>query len=178
MSKAVLISIQPKWCAKIANGKKTLEVRKNRPRLQTPFKCYIYCSMPQTTDPHQVLEIHGVDGKIRKANGKVIGEFVCNEIEEYRADEMPFGEYDIDDDASRKICLTGEELWSYGQGATLCGWHISNLVIYDKPKELGEFCHTEETACRRTRGKTWFKASDMDASLKKPPQSWCYVEEG
>ena len=42
--KAVLISIQPKWVEKIANGEKTIEVRKTRPNLQTPFKCYIYCT--------------------------------------------------------------------------------------------------------------------------------------
>ena len=30
MSKAVLISIRPKWCEKIINGDKTIEVRKTR----------------------------------------------------------------------------------------------------------------------------------------------------
>ena len=44
--KAVLISIQPKWCELISNGKKTIEVRKTRPMLETPFKCYIYCTKP------------------------------------------------------------------------------------------------------------------------------------
>ena len=48
MSKAVLISIRPEWCAKIASGEKTIEVRKTRPKLQTPFKAYIYCTMPDT----------------------------------------------------------------------------------------------------------------------------------
>lgn len=45
MSKAVIISIRPKWCQMIANGEKTVEVRKTRPKLDVPFKCYIYCSM-------------------------------------------------------------------------------------------------------------------------------------
>lgn len=44
MSKAVLISIRPEWCEKIINGKKTVEVRKTRPKMDTPFKCYIYCT--------------------------------------------------------------------------------------------------------------------------------------
>lgn len=44
MGRAVLISIQPKWCAMITQGKKILEVRKNRPKIETPFKCYIYCT--------------------------------------------------------------------------------------------------------------------------------------
>lgn len=42
MSKAVMLSIRPKWCEKIASGEKTIEVRKTKPKLDTPFKCYIY----------------------------------------------------------------------------------------------------------------------------------------
>ena len=45
MNKAVMLSIRPKWCEKIVNGEKTIEIRKTRPKLQTPFKCYIYCTM-------------------------------------------------------------------------------------------------------------------------------------
>lgn len=33
---AVLISIRPKWCEKIINGQKTIEVRKTRPKMDTP----------------------------------------------------------------------------------------------------------------------------------------------
>ena len=51
MSKAVMLSIRPKWCEKIASGKKTIEVRKTRPKLETPFKCYIYCTLPKY--PHE-----------------------------------------------------------------------------------------------------------------------------
>ena len=56
--KAVLISIRPEWCKKIINGQKTIEVRKTRPKMDTPFKCYIY----------------------RSVQGGVIGEFVCDDI--------------------------------------------------------------------------------------------------
>lgn len=42
--KAVLLSIRPEWCVKILNGEKTVEIRKNRPKLKPPFKCYIYCT--------------------------------------------------------------------------------------------------------------------------------------
>lgn len=42
---AVLISIRPKWCEKIISGEKTIEVRKTRPKMDTPFKCYIYCEL-------------------------------------------------------------------------------------------------------------------------------------
>ena len=47
--KSVLISIKPKWCELIANGKKTVEVRKSRPKIETPFKCYIYCTKIKNT---------------------------------------------------------------------------------------------------------------------------------
>lgn len=42
--KSIMISIQPKWCAKIESGAKTIEIRKTRPKIETPFKCYIYCT--------------------------------------------------------------------------------------------------------------------------------------
>ncbi len=42
--KSVLISIQPKWVEKIANGEKTIEVRKTAPKCGLPFKAYIYCT--------------------------------------------------------------------------------------------------------------------------------------
>lgn len=33
MSKAVMLSVRPKWAEKIANGEKTIEVRKTRPKM-------------------------------------------------------------------------------------------------------------------------------------------------
>ena len=69
MSKAALISIKPKWCEKIINGDKTIEVRKTRPKLDTPFKCYIYCTQGGVA--------LGAWGK----HGKVIGEFTCDRID-------------------------------------------------------------------------------------------------
>lgn len=45
----VLLPIKPKWCELIASGKKTIEVRKTRPKIETPFKCYIYCTKTKDT---------------------------------------------------------------------------------------------------------------------------------
>ena len=44
MNKTVMLSIRPKWCAKIIIGRKTMELRKSVPKLEVPFKCYIYCT--------------------------------------------------------------------------------------------------------------------------------------
>ena len=178
MSKAVLISIRPKWVEKIVNGEKTIEVRKTKPKLETPFKAYIYCTMPDAKDPHNILELHGADGKIRKANGKVIGEFTCDQT-------FPINVFDNGSiqnwlfEHMERSCLTYEELADYiGNGKTGYGWHISDLLIYDQPRELSEFqratdpcdsCHAEYTwectDCKKFSG-----------DIKRPPQSWCYVE--
>lgn len=171
MSKAVLISIRPKWCEKIANGEKTIEVRKSRPKLHTPFKCYIYCTQSGVA--------LGAWGK----HGKVIGEFTCNRIDRLAPANEPYGIYDIDDDYVLQTCLENGALWDYGHGTPLFGWHISDLKIYDTPKELTEFhawgkCKScsksgyESTAC------IYDKNCMVPVAITKAPQSWRYVEEG
>ena len=138
MSKAVLISIRPEWCEKIINGRKTIEVRKTRPKMNPPFKCYIY----------------------KCGNGKVIGEFLCDQIININ------GSGRIPSDAARPTCLEPAELHQYLGAATGYGWHISNLRIYDTPRDLREF-----TGLRQTK----FGAESVP--ITRPPQSWCYVEE-
>ena len=138
MSKAVLISIRPEWCEKIINGQKTIELRKTRPKMDTPFKCYIY----------------------KCGNGKVIGEFLCDEIININ------GAGRIPSDAARPTCLAPAELHQYLGAATGFGWHISNLRIYDTPRELREFNGLQET-----------KYGAEPVPITRPPQSWRYVEE-
>ena len=96
--KSVIISIQPKWCELIASGKKTVEVRQTKPKIETPFKCYIYCTQDkrllhkfdkgERIDDETFFEEHvfvrqntWIRGHLNP-NGKVIGEFVCYEIQE------------------------------------------------------------------------------------------------
>lgn len=153
MSKAVMLSVRPKWCEKIARGEKTIKVRKTRPKLETPFKCYIYCT--QGNDAR----------RLRGSWGKVIGEFTCDRI-------FPINVFDNGSiqnwlfEHMKRSCLTYEELADYiGNGKTGYGWHISDLRIYDAPRELSEF-----TGLRNTR----FGAAPYD--IKRAPQSWCYVE--
>ena len=72
-------------------------------------------------------------------NGKVIGEYICDEIQEWVFDNEYTRSYDISDDDLALTCLTQEQLWEYGKGKTLYGYHITNLKIYDEPKELSDF---------------------------------------
>lgn len=154
MSKAVMLSIRPKWCEKIASGEKTIEVRKTRPKMNTPFKCYIYCTQSGVA--------LGAWGK----HGKVIGEFTCDRIDRLAPTNEPYGIYDIDDDYVFQTCLENGALWDYGHGTPLYGWHIFDLRIYDTPRDLGEFIGL------RTM-KNGFELRELD----RPPQSWCYVLE-
>ena len=170
MSKAVLISIRPQWCEKIASGEKTIEIRKRRPKLETPFKCYIYCTNGETVRTPPRAYCKNIDGSIvykqEIMNGKVVGEFVCDRIDTILPANEPYGVYDIDDDYVFQMCLEYGALWDYGNGQTLYGWHISNLNIYDETKELGEF-----TGLRKTR----FGMEPV--TITRPFQSWGYVEE-
>lgn len=158
MNKAVLISIQPKWCELIASGQKTIEVRKTKPKLPTPFKCYIY-----QTKRTWIYSIYY--SKIADWQRKVIGEFMCDEI-------IPISVYYNNPNchiALREfpyVCMTDREIMNYlGNGKKGYGWHISELKIYDKPKELGDFY--KPAVC----GYTGLEPA------ARPPQSWCYVEK-
>lgn len=149
--KAVLISIQPKWCELIANGKKTVEVRKTRPKMETPFKCYIYKTKKRIlrdvtrkgqedwfgiADKTIIISCPDLDG------GKVIGEFVCDRVYDITPIQpFPFGgalDYAFQF-GFEKTALTVKEFKDYLDGNSGYGWHISELKIYDKPKELEEF---------------------------------------
>lgn len=180
MSKAVMLSIRPKWVEKIANGEKTIEVRKTCPKLETPFKCYIYCTLPKY--PHEDFIATNYPRPQFYGGGKIIGEFTCDRIYEIRKRGIPenfdycylslneWGNDDIETEirAISASCVSKEELNAYGAKAPLLyGWHISDLRIYDAPRELSEF-----TGLRDTR----FGAAPYD--IKRAPQSWCYVEEG
>ncbi len=198
MSRAVLISIRPKWCEKIVLGEKTIEVRKTRPKMETPFKCYIYCTQNgETLRTPLKAYCKNVDGSVvwkqETMNGKVIGEFVCDRIDTLLPANEPYGFYDIDDNYVIRTHLEYGALWGYGHGQTLYGWHISNLKIYNEPKALNEFtaaCRykNDDGTCPSRRIACSFQRYDYnpDGSINtvecgnticRPPQSWGYVEE-
>lgn len=159
---AVMISINPKWCELIANGQKTIEVRKTRPKIDTPFKCYIYCSYGNDRNNYML-------GK----RGKVIGEFVCDEITQFRNNFFLPSMLWIEKEA----CLSGEEICKYlGEKESGFAWHISDLKIYDKPIELSKFwtvkCTNKRNSCIGCEVKP-----NCIKTITRPPQSWYYVEE-
>lgn len=181
MSKAVMISIRPKWCEKICRGEKTIEVRKTRPKLETPFRVYIYRT--KGTVPH-IINDKWVQMEV---GGTVIGEFTCDRIYELET-KAPGGSYYVKgedqpttNDVARQSCLTLKDMHEYLKAAKGYGWHISDLKIYDALRELGEFrrvcvndLYCESCAMYWENGGN---CGNESLRLKRPPQSWCYVEE-
>lgn len=137
--KKVLISIHPRWCAEIFNGQKTIEVRKSFPRqLETPFEVLVYCTKGKENEKMCFDRYSPYIG-----NGKVIGSFVCDEIYVRPANVIYYGKGQEDYlDLLKSACMTEREVLDYMGGQfnrDTYFWHISDLKIYDKPKELGEF---------------------------------------
>ena len=221
--KSVLISIRPRWCELIASGEKTIEVRKTRTKIETPFKCYIYCTKDaKDTDRLWILneqrrtEYGGLAAVCanleenpaahRIGNGQVIGEFVCDNVEvlfdtngnpeNYMTDILP--------SILQKTALSYDKFGAYvgsrADKSSIYGWHISDLKIYDKPRELSEFFTADKEAIRQceNRKQSYYAFTDTGyikngfyykkkddwcfggckrKVLTRPPKSWCYVEE-
>lgn len=182
--KKILISIRPKWCEKIASGKKTIEVRKSAPK-EVPFKAYIYETKGKKIECGFHFEDTGITLREKyvfgmhkariikhyrdEGRGKVIGEFICDKVSTYPRN-YKFG-YEISENEFNETALTAEQFVDYGNGGTLYGWHISDLKIFDKPKELSEFSRHKEY-CH-----TWgFNVLSLE-KITRPPQSYMFVEE-
>ena len=194
MSKAVLISIRPEWCEKIVSGEKTIEVRKTRPKMTTPFKCYIYCTKGQERlvailkdgDENYGEIYHGKPVFIKTSvssvsymYGKrkmVIGEFICNNI--YEIDPA----HAIEAVISEESCVRPREIHEYLRGKTGYGWSISDLKIYDQPEGLSTFstfrkCNSYKRCGHDSNACLWAGNCIVPSTIERPPQSWLYVEE-
>ena len=189
--KSVLISIQPKWCELIASGKKMVEVRKTVPKLPTPFKCYIYCTKKKKPDEYGNIIFYKDPDGICVENGEgcsplltgmVIGEFVCDRVDKFAPTEkgVSFKRFS----ALHDTCLSLADIRAYLGSKVGYGWHISDLVIYDEPKDLAEFWSADKCPYASKDGCTYeyhcFRAGQTKrcgSTLQRPPQSWCYVED-
>jgi predicted transcriptional regulator len=198
--KSILMSIQPKWCEIIVEhsyyrddafgGVKKLEVRKTKPKVKLPLDVYIYCCEPHKKAYRQTGQFDENGKPIYKnlpsgktgyyiyngghayppynrpcSNGKVFAKFTLNEVVDidYRTIKS---DYDY-------VPLTGiykKDAVKYANGKRLFGWRIDDLVIFDKPKELGEFETYDYKIAQDVRQPCPYK------KLTRPPQSWQYVE--
>lgn len=185
---AVLQSINPPHCENIASLIKSIEVRKTRPKLETPFKAYIYCTAKKGS--HNSNLYRDSSGKVRWIDAnfdsvfrceylhqKVIGEYICDRI-----DTLLFSDTIAKwKTAEKESCLTEEQLREYSglYEKPLYLHHISNLVIYDKPKELSKFKKVNRDCFYNDLGlaiPNCDECNEPSCFIQRPPQSWCYVQ--
>lgn len=181
MNKAILISIQPKHVANILNGKKTVEVRKTFPKEYLSknknfeaYTVYIYC-----TKDKKYANLVNRGGFL---TGMVVARFDLIAITPIHAINANYW--------TDEACITEEEMQKYLNGGKGYIWHIDNLQIFDKPKELSEFKRVPYEKCGQydSKGLVWCgrcpygieEGYGCDCKYNAPlkaPQSWCYVEE-
>lgn len=216
-------SIKPQYCELIAAGRKTYEVRKTKPKIETPFKVYIYCTIGQKLNNGfggisealkqplwklrngavvNYLDVKTMDVfQCELLNGKVIGEYICDEITEYTTEFHPaddlfqgiwktvfdedtddtYGEivtsndFDNPDDCDicRKSCLTFNDIKRYvGYGdKKFYAYHITNLKIYGEPKALSEFAFAKH--CFNFKNVSIAQNSFGDYVAKYSENSFC-----
>ena len=177
----ILASLKPYYYYLIGEKIKTLEIRKSDLK-NLPQDVLYYMSKDEKSFAKIPKEFQE---KYRKHFGKVGIEFTCDKsicLDYYPQDYtgMPgkFSEM-----ICKESCLSYDEIMAYKKGKLAYGWHISDLKIYDKPKELSELwgrknCLAADTvecwncfaACREINGRRY-------QPLCRPPKSWCYIEE-
>lgn len=209
--KKILISIRPKWVAKILNGEKTFEIRKTAPKCNFPCEVYVYCTKDKNelrlfdkeiceqfkSDRARAYSLVEqkyytafIDRMSVPCNGKVVAKFTLNKVEVIAKKHYELPYYIDEDRLCKRACLDYKELRRYLGGKDGYAWHIDNLVIFDKPKELSDFIDSDtptyeqaksflEAAFGRPYCKETYKGSceQLGYALRRPPQSWQYVEE-
>lgn len=185
--KSVIISIKPYWVFLIIaktmgwniDKEKTVEVRKTCPKDDEWNKVgKIYC----TKDKQSFNDIPKKYQHFMKSFlGNVIAEFVCDNI-------FPVS-YTMDGFADavdcKTSCLSPKDFIAYGKGKALYGWHISDLKLYEEPKDIGEFykggmLSYDDWLYGIYNGnggaRSSYESYKNAFKLSKAPQSWCYVE--
>lgn len=176
--KDILISLKPYFYYLIGEGIKTTEVRKSMPKADDWSRnTWFYMSKDENSFAKIPKEFQD---KYRKYFGKVGLKFVCDRIDEF---SVPYPAYFSEVDSKtesiiKSACLTPMDIHHYNGTRQTYAWHISDLVIYDKPKELGEFKPYNRKCYYSDLGLAIPKCKDChDCYVERPPQSYCYVEE-
>lgn len=209
--KSIMLSIKPQYVCSILNNTKILEIRKKKPKCKLPCKVYIYCtkgkyckeSLYLADDNKYDIDYYVPSDDNFVLNGKVVAEFTLNKIDKIEICDPYIFRNNKQEDwkyFEKNACLNCEQMMEYiGYGEDHDGWdkkyaigyawHIDNLIIYDKPKELSEFekygsykiityCYKKQHGlCNKGYGMKGNYVGCEKARIKKPPQSWCYVEE-
>lgn len=148
MTDSIILPTHPEHCCSIVRGRKTIDVRKNKPKLKPPFKCYMYCTSARSIDQtywvgprYHYCDDHSHNMFDRIGNGAVIGEFVCDSIVSFSAYERIESKLTPETVAAIEGSLLSlSELFEYqATSPALYGWHISDVKLYAIPKYLEDF---------------------------------------
>lgn len=198
----VLASLKPYYYYLVGEGIKKIEVRKGMPKASDwDNGVLFYMSKDEKSFAKIPKEFQE---KYRKHFGKVGMQFICDKVFllhpytydrgsadlEHRKFIQTFEGSSKENEIFAATCLTQDEMFDYiGAGNYGFGWHISDLKIYDKPKELSEFyirkfdnndycsgCIHHETPITEYPCNDCRRDAFERKYLTRPPQSWCYVE--
>ena len=168
--KSILISIRPKWVAEILKREKTIEIRKTAPKCELPIDVYIYCTKGDY-----------IGNLSNRYVGKVVSKFTLRETSEIEnemrtdLDDSKYPSYSTAEMSERELLenasLTAWEINEYLRRKKGYAWHISDLVIFDEPKELDGFDYLNPGGIR------YIGQRSINGLPKRAPMSWCYAEE-
>lgn len=214
--KSVIKSVSPEICEKLSNGDCKIFISKTAPKCAVPFKGYIYATKAKKwfhsgiiLTSNELLWLS--NGKIKMCdgfelwadgedyqcvNGKVIGEFICDEVEKFSVGSLRC------DDIEKLACLSYREMINYfykpeeldGKTSKMgYAWHISDLKIYEKPRELREFSpicsyKNDDGSCQYRKVDCLYQQRDYNTDgsvnlvtcgkpITRVPSNWQYVEE-
>lgn len=192
--KSIILACTPTECEKIVNGNISILVRKKVPK-ETPFKAYIYCTKDKPylyrIDDDNNFELtntlrpktYEYVKDYNEQNGKVIGEFICNKVKKHEPHVILCAYYEVNGAYveeklryNKGTCLSYEEMAKKSNGKPLYGLHISDLKIYNEPKELSEF----KTGCIGCKDRDTYHCKFyccMERPITRPPKNYIYVEE-
>lgn len=180
--KDVLQSMSPYYYYLIAEDLKPMEIRKSIPKdPDWSGVVHVYCTKDKKSFARIPKEYQE---KYRSHMGKVGLHYKCDLVEKIRTPYKYTEHPKMPESVCSKSRLSSQELVKYiGLGGTGYGWHISDIVIYDKPKELIEFKRPCDGNCQECRYALWqtytfISESKIVGCTQKVsvPQSWCYVE--
>lgn len=181
MSKAILLSIKPKYVAKILNGEKTIEIRKTMPKCDLPIDVYIYC----TKEKHLMRKgekewlikdknfVYEDANYYAGFNGKVVAKFTVRKVEEIvRYDGEFYTSTYEENEICQNACLSLKEIHRYLINKEIgYAYHIEDLVIFDRPKELADFWHYKGGNLGLPNANT-----RLVSNITKAPQNYCFVK--
>ena len=206
--RAMILVLSPKESCDLLNGNLSVLARKKFPSDYVGW-VYIYCTKSQYeelwwydgTEDFRLYKkgiANEEDTGWHLQNGKVVARFWCDKVEEL--ERTVYGYYKTNtitwSKIEDKICLRNKDLDIYFKAENHFGKvgyaiHITNLEIFDKPKEiskfekLGSYLNPTIKCPKKDKGKCNLGISPFTnqwcgcekAKLTRAPRSgWCYID--